>query len=83
MEYIILSIITVGYIQFFRIVVCFGHDIEEKGRVISSIKKPGTKIKKRRSVLLTTNWYQKALKYQRMLYSGIVKSKAELARKED
>ena len=45
-------------------------------------KKPGTKIKKRRSVLSTTNWYQKALKYQRMLHSGIVKSKAELARKE-
>jgi hypothetical protein len=45
-------------------------------------KKPGTKIKKRRSVLLTTNWYQKALKYQQMLHSGIVKSKAELARKE-
>ena len=45
-------------------------------------KKPGTKINKRRSVLLTTNWYRKALKYQRMLHRGVVRSKAELARKE-
>jgi hypothetical protein len=45
-------------------------------------KKPGTKIKKRRSVLSTTNWYQKALKYQQMLQRGVVQSKADLARKE-
>jgi hypothetical protein len=31
MECITLSIITVGYVQFFQSVVCLGQDIEKKG----------------------------------------------------